>query len=58
MFGNEKADGSGELDSVTVFNFRSRLSFDTSFTGQDLLKVRLDALNTVPFGSGEEADES
>ena len=57
VFGNEKADGSGDLDSITVFNFRSRLSFDTSFTGKDLLKVRLDALNTVPFGSGEEEDD-
>ncbi len=57
VFGDEKADGSGDLDSVTVFNFRSRLSFNTSFTGTDLLKVRLDALNTVPFGSGEEEDD-
>ncbi|MEO1672182.1 MAG: iron uptake porin [Cyanobacteria bacterium J06631_2] len=56
VFGDEKADGSGDLDSVTVFNFRSRLSFDTSFTGKDLLKVRLDALNTVPFGPGEGDD--
>ncbi len=57
VFGDEKADGSGDLDSVTVFNFRSRLSFNSSFTGKDLLKVRLDALNTVPFGSGEEEDD-
>ncbi len=57
VFGDQKADGSGEIDSVTVFNFRSRLSLNTSFTGKDLLKVRLDALNTVPFGSGEEEDD-
>ncbi len=57
VFGDEKADGSGDIDSVTVFNFRSRLSFNTSFTGKDLLKVRLNALNTVPFGSGEEEDD-
>ena len=56
VFGDEKADGSGDLDSVTVFNFRSRLNFNTSFTGKDLLKVRLDALNTVPFGPGEGDD--
>ena len=56
VFGDEKADGSGDLDSVTVFNFRSRLNFDTSFTGEDLLKVRLDALNTIPFGPGEGDD--
>ena len=57
VFGDEKADGSGDIDSVTVFNFRSRLSFNTSFTGRDLLKVRLDSLNTIPFGSGEEDDD-
>ena len=57
VFGDEKADGSGDLDSETVFNFRSRLNFNSSFTGKDLLKVRLDALNTVPFGSGEEEDD-
>lgn len=57
VFGDELADGSGDdLDSVTVFNFRSRLNFNTSFTGKDLLKVRLDALNTVPFGPGEGDD--
>ncbi|MEM8673929.1 MAG: iron uptake porin [Cyanobacteria bacterium P01_G01_bin.67] len=56
VFGDEKADGSGDLDSVTVFNFRSRLNFNTSFTGKDLLKVRLDALNTIPFGPGEGDD--
>ncbi len=57
VFGDELADGSGDdLDSITVFNFRSRLHFDSSFTGKDLLKVRLDALNTIPFGSGEGDD--
>ena len=55
VFGDEKADGSGEkLEDNPVLNFRSRLHFDTSFNSNDLLKVRLDALNTVPFGSGEE----
>ena len=55
VFGDEKADGSGEkLEDNPVLNFRARLHFDTSFNSNDLLKVRLDALNTVPFGSGEE----
>ena len=55
VFGDEKADGSGEkLEDNPVLNFRARLHFDTSFNGNDLLKVRLDALNTIPFGSGEE----
>lgn len=50
VFGNEKADGSGDaIDSNIVFNDRVRLNFDTSFTGRDLLRVRLDALNPVPF---------
>ena len=51
-FGDEKADASAEdLEEQIVLNNRVRLNFNTSFTGQDLLQVRLDALNTVPFGS-------
>lgn len=54
VFGDRKADGSGEsLEDNPVLNYRTRLHFDTSFNGNDLLKVRLDALNTTPFGSGE-----
>ena len=50
-FGDEKANGSGEdIEDEIIFNNRVRLNFDTSFTGKDLFKVRLDALNTVPFG--------
>ncbi len=50
-FGDEKANGSGEdIEDQIVFNNRVRLNFNTSFTGKDILKVRLDALNTVPFG--------
>lgn len=49
--GDEKADGSGqEIERNWVLDNRVRLSFNTSFTGKDLLKVRLDALNTTPFG--------
>ena len=56
-FGGEKADGSGEdIEDNPVLNDRIRLHFDTSFTGRDLLKVRLDALSTVPFGPGEGDD--
>lgn len=55
VFGEEFADDSGEeLDSIPVFDHRVRFHFDTSFSGDDLLKVRLDSLNTVPFGPGEE----
>ena len=52
--GDRKADGSGEsLNDNPVLNYRARLHLDTSFTANDLLKIRLDALNTVPFGNGE-----
>ncbi|MDJ0534353.1 MAG: iron uptake porin [Xenococcaceae cyanobacterium MO_207.B15] len=52
-FGEEKADASGEdLEEQIVLNNRVRLNFNTSFTGKDMFQVRLDALNTVPFGVG------
>jgi len=51
-FGDEKADGSGEdIEDNIVFNSRMRLNFDTSFTGKDLLKLRLDALDITTFGN-------
>ncbi|MEQ8384090.1 MAG: iron uptake porin [Coleofasciculus sp. A1-SPW-01] len=54
VFGDEKADGSGEeLEDEVVFDNRVRLFLATSFTGEDLLLTRLDALNPVPFGPGE-----
>ncbi|MEO0409373.1 MAG: iron uptake porin, partial [Cyanobacteria bacterium P01_A01_bin.135] len=50
LFGGERADGSGEdLDENTTFNSRARLNFNTSFTGRDLLRVRLDATNPARF---------
>jgi Carbohydrate-selective porin, OprB family/S-layer homology domain len=33
----------------TIFSYRARLNFDTSFTGKDLLRVRLQAGNLVSF---------
>lgn len=38
-----------ELDQVTVLGDRIRLNFDTSFTGEDLLRVRLQAGNLDLF---------
>jgi hypothetical protein len=35
--------------SNTVLSDRARLNFDTSFTGKDLLRTRLQARNVVPF---------
>jgi hypothetical protein len=37
-------------NTETVFQDRVRLNFDTSFTGKDLLRTRLQARNIVPFG--------
>jgi len=48
---NAEAGSAGEVDDQPVLNGRVRLNFDTSFTGKDLLKVRLDALNVERFGN-------
>lgn len=46
-FGDRKADGSGDpVGDNTIFTDRVRLIFDTSFSGKDLLKIRLQAGNT------------
>jgi hypothetical protein len=53
--GNERAatgnaNPTGDDNSVnTVMGDRARLSFDTSFTGKDLLRTRLQARNITPF---------
>ncbi len=39
----------GNNPSSTIFSDRVRLNFDTSFTGKDKLRVRLQARNTTPF---------
>ncbi len=49
-FGDEKANGSGqEVDDNVILSNRARLNFDTSFTGKDRLRVRLQARNTPEF---------
>jgi hypothetical protein len=55
------ADGNGNLvrparPDQTTFNYDSRLSFDTSFTGKDLLRTRLRAGNFtgVPFNGSSQ----
>lgn len=40
---------SGEVDSGTQFGTRTRLNFDTSFTGKDLLRTRLQIANLDQF---------
>lgn len=49
-FGDNKANSNQPLANQTVLDDRVRLNFDTSFTGKDLLKVRLDATNAQVFG--------
>ncbi|MGK7890203.1 MAG: iron uptake porin [Leptolyngbyaceae cyanobacterium] len=50
LLGDERPDGSGaDLTESTTFSSRVRLNFDTSFTGRDLLRVRVDALSTPQF---------
>ena len=49
-FGDEA--GGTEDDTNTVFTDRVRLNLDTSFTGRDKLRVRLQARNNEPFDGG------
>lgn len=46
--GGENAQGD-DIDKVTAFGDRVRLNFDTSFTGKDLLRTRLQASNLAAF---------
>ena len=51
-FGDQKPDGTDVDDEIT-FSSRIRLNFDTSFMGEDRLRVRLQARNiTSPASSG------
>ena len=52
VFGDEKPDGT-EVDDQITFSSRIRLNFDSSFTGRDRLRVRLQARNVAsPAESG------
>jgi hypothetical protein len=45
-------DANGQKVSKNpIFGDRVRLNFDASFTGEDLLRVRLQAINLTPFSS-------
>jgi hypothetical protein len=51
-FGEQKPDGS-DIDDELTFSSRVRLNFNSSFTGEDLLSVRLQGANiTSPADSG------
>ncbi len=45
----QAAGGRGDLEVNTILADRARLNFDTSFTGKDLLRTRLQARNITPF---------
>lgn len=55
VFGDERAVPSGsprdfrDLEDNPIFGYRARLNFDASFTGKDLLRVRLQARNMTQF---------
>ncbi|MBW4519476.1 MAG: iron uptake porin [Scytolyngbya sp. HA4215-MV1] len=58
-FGGDKAvpsggvaGSAGEVDDNIAFSDRVRLNFDTSFTGKDRLRTRLEARNTAIFDGG------
>jgi hypothetical protein len=57
VFGDQKADTDNNpnnnpgLNLNTVLADRVRLSLDTSFTGKDLLRTRLQARNMTPFNT-------
>lgn len=48
-FGDEKADQNDDIDDNPVLAGRVRLNFDTSFTGRDRLRTRLQAGNVISF---------
>ncbi|UKO97885.1 iron uptake porin [Nostoc sp. UHCC 0870] len=53
-FGDASRSGNGDESNLT-FSSRVRLNFDTSFTGKDRLRVRLQASNVVnPIAPGNE----
>jgi len=48
--GGDDAEGE-KADTTTAFGSRVRLNFDTSFTGRDLLRTRLQVLNLGSFST-------
>ena len=50
LFGDQNRNGNDYAGTETVFQDRVRLTLDTSFTGKDLLRTRLQAGNITEFG--------
>ncbi len=51
IFAGSDIIGTGGGNVVPHATYRARLNFDTSFTGKDLLRTRLQAANTASLGS-------
>ncbi|HEY9850484.1 MAG TPA: iron uptake porin [Leptolyngbyaceae cyanobacterium] len=51
VFGDERAGG-GDLQDNVIFADRVRLNLDSSFTGKDRLRTRLQARNVTQFSGG------
>jgi hypothetical protein len=51
LFGDNKANLNEDLADNSIFSHRVRLNVDTSFSGKDQLRTRLQARNTTPFSS-------
>ncbi len=49
VLAGENANGES-IDRIPTLSYRTRLNFDTSFTGRDLLTARLQASNVTPLG--------
>ena len=48
-FGDEKANSQDDIEDNITLSHRTRLNFDTSFSGKDQLRVRLQGRNTTPL---------
>ena len=56
-FGSDERAGSDEsLDDQVTLSYRTRLNFDTSFMGEDRLRVRLEAGNFTSFAEATGTD--
>lgn len=52
-FGDQRVNGGNlDEDTNTTLSARARLNFNTSFTGRDLLRTRLQAANITSFNTG------
>ncbi len=51
-FGDNQAGSTNDVEDNIILSNRVRLNFDTSFTGKDKLRVRLQARNTPNFDNG------